>query len=95
MPDISKVKLPSGNVYDIKDAYARELIAGGVTFSVAWDGNSTPGAMTWVYFNFDFSSIPDDATVTSVSCQAKAYISNTNSSRITTRICQLYALKRN
>lgn len=49
------------------------------------------GAMTWVYFNFDFSSIPDDATITSVSCQAKAYISNTNSSRVTTRICQLYA----
>lgn len=42
MPDISKVKLPSGNVYDIKDAYARELIAGGITFSVAWDGNSEP-----------------------------------------------------
>ena len=42
MPDISKVKLPSGNVYDIKDAYARELIAGGFTFSVAWDGNSAP-----------------------------------------------------
>lgn len=26
MPDISKIKLPSGNVYDIVDAGARELI---------------------------------------------------------------------
>lgn len=42
MPDISKVTLPSGNTYDIKDATARSLIAGGITFSVAWDGNSTP-----------------------------------------------------
>lgn len=42
MPEISKITLPSGNTYDIKDATARSLIAGGITFSVAWDGNSTP-----------------------------------------------------
>ena len=43
MADISKIKLPgSGQVYDIKDAVAREAIAGGVTFIIAWDGNSTP-----------------------------------------------------
>ena len=42
MPDISKVQLPSGNVYDIKDAVARQMISGGVSFNVAWDGTSTP-----------------------------------------------------
>lgn len=42
MAEISKITLPSGNTYDIKDATARALIAGGITFSVAWDGNSTP-----------------------------------------------------
>ena len=42
MPDISKLKLPSGNVYDIKDAVARQAIAGGVAFIVAWNGTSTP-----------------------------------------------------
>ena len=42
MPDISKLKLPSGNTYDIKDAVARQAIAGGVSFIVAWDGTSTP-----------------------------------------------------
>lgn len=42
MPEISKIKLPSGSVYDIKDAVAREAIAGGVTFIVAWDGTTTP-----------------------------------------------------
>lgn len=42
MPEISKIKLPSGNVYDIKDAVAREMIQGGVSFIVAWDGISTP-----------------------------------------------------
>lgn len=35
MADISKITLPSGNTYDIKDAVARELIAGGISFSVA------------------------------------------------------------
>ena len=44
MPDISKITLPSGTTYDIKDAVAREAIAGGVSFIVAWDGASTPVA---------------------------------------------------
>lgn len=35
MPEISKIKLPSGNVYDIKDAVARQMISGGVSFLVA------------------------------------------------------------
>lgn len=42
MPEISKVQLPSGGVYDIKDATARQMISGGVSFIVAWDGASTP-----------------------------------------------------
>ena len=44
MPDISRIKLPSGNYYDIKDAVAREMISGGVSFIVGWDGTSTPDA---------------------------------------------------
>jgi len=43
MPDISKIQLPgSGGVYNIKDAVAREMISGGVSFIVAWDGTSAP-----------------------------------------------------
>lgn len=43
MPDISKIQLPgSGGVYNIKDAVAREMISGGVSFVVAWDGSGTP-----------------------------------------------------
>lgn len=42
MPEISKVQLPSGGIYDIKDATARQMISGGVSFIIAWDGNSTP-----------------------------------------------------
>lgn len=42
MADISKITLPSGNTYEIKDAVARELIAGGITYNVVWDGTSAP-----------------------------------------------------
>lgn len=42
MADISKITLPSGNTYEIKDEVARKMIAGGVSFIIAWDGNSTP-----------------------------------------------------
>jgi len=42
MPEISRVQLPSGGIYDIKDATARQMISGGVSFIIAWDGSSTP-----------------------------------------------------
>lgn len=47
MPYISKIQLPGSNTaYIIKDEEARtmisEIIAGGVTFIIAWDGASTP-----------------------------------------------------
>ena len=42
MAEISKITLPSGNTYDIKDATARQMISGGVSFVIAWDGVSLP-----------------------------------------------------
>lgn len=54
MAEISKITLPSGNTYDIKDAVARQAIAGGVAFIVAWNGSSTPTA----------ANIPAGITVT-------------------------------
>lgn len=44
MADISKITLPSGTTYDIKDSIARQAIAGGVSFIIAWDGASIPVA---------------------------------------------------
>lgn len=40
MAEISKITLPSGNTYDIKDATARQMISGGVSFVIAWDGGA-------------------------------------------------------
>lgn len=50
MNEISKIKMPSGNTYEIKDLWVREtkipqleqLIAGGVSFVTAWNGESAP-----------------------------------------------------
>ena len=42
MADISKITLPSGHTYEIKDAVARQMISGGVSFIVAWDGTAAP-----------------------------------------------------
>lgn len=42
MPDISKITLPSGSTYDIKDEVARQMISGGVSFNITWDGTTTP-----------------------------------------------------
>lgn len=42
MAEISKITLPSGNSYDLKDAVARQAIAGGMSKIIAWNGTSTP-----------------------------------------------------
>jgi hypothetical protein len=42
-------------------------------------------AYTYIYYNFDTSEIPDGATINSVSCTGKAYVSSTSSSYISTR----------
>lgn len=54
MPSISHLQLPSGNTYEIKDEYARQLLAGGLQFIICWDGTSTP----------DVTKIPAGVVVT-------------------------------
>lgn len=39
---ISKIKLPNGTTYDLRDQGARDLIAGGFQYIVAWAGTTTP-----------------------------------------------------
>lgn len=48
-------------------------------------------AKTYIYLTFDLSSIPSDATITSVSCQTKGSISSDVASRIATRQVQLFS----
>ena len=39
---MSHITLPSGNTYEIKDAYAREILAAGIQFVICYDGTATP-----------------------------------------------------
>ena len=54
--------------------------------------NLTTGASatTYIYYTFDCSDIPSEATIDSISCSAKCYISTTNSNRVATRQVQLF-----
>lgn len=55
-----------------------------------WNLKTGSNAESYVFYEFDCSSIPTDATIKSISCSAKVYISQTNSSRISSRQVQLY-----
>ena len=48
-------------------------------------------AETWIYFQFDTSSIPADAVINSVSCKVKCAIDTTNTSVVATRTLRLYS----
>ena len=71
--------------YPLSNAYTAS--SSSTYAQVSWKTGS--GAETYVYLRFDFSDIPEGATITSVSAKAKGYVNTTNSSRVTTRQMQL------
>lgn len=54
-----------------------------------FNSNTGSNAETFIYYNFDCSSIPRNATINSVSCVVKASISRTDSTYSTNRELQL------
>lgn len=56
-----------------------------------WNIKTGSSAESWLYYLFDCSSIPEGATIDSVSCSARCSISSTNTSRINTKTIQLYS----
>lgn len=71
--------------YPISNAYTD---SSSTTYAqVSWKTGSS--AETYVYLRFDFSSIPDGATIKTVTAKAKGYVNTTSSSRVTTRQMQL------
>lgn len=49
------------------------------------------GAVTHIYYNFDCSSIPDDATITSVTCSERASMSTASTNYVSQATLQLCA----
>lgn len=47
MADISKITLPSGTTYNIKDEVARQMASAGVTFTISTNAANTPKDVTW------------------------------------------------
>lgn len=71
--------------YPISNGYADSSSTTYAQF-VLTTGSS---ANTYIYYNFDFSDIPDGATISNLSCTAKGYVSSTSSNYIKTRQMQL------
>lgn len=65
MAEISKIQLPSGNVYDIKDATARELIAGGVSFNIVWTQT-----------NYESATAPSASVLATIPSGVRIYFNN-------------------
>lgn len=49
------------------------------------------GAITYIYLKFDTSAIPENATILSVSCQARMRISTATASYVATRQIQMFS----
>jgi len=47
MADISKITLPSGTTYNLKDEVARQAASAGVSFVISTDAGSTPKDVQW------------------------------------------------
>ena len=95
---------PSG--YDSTNySYASVVSGYPLTNPVGKDSTSTSmcrinlktgsGAESYVFYTFDFSAIPSDATIKSVSGKVKAYINQTNIFRIETRLLLAFTVSDN
>ncbi len=91
MADISKIKLPSGNTYEIKDAVARQMISGGVSFILAWDGTSAPVvANIPVGVKVTYNGTTYTGTLTAEDAQAGAFYLVKSSSTPSSQTLDIY-----
>ena len=91
MADISKITLPSGTTYDIKDSLARQLITSGVVFNIAWDGISAPDASkipAGVVVNYN--NTPTTGTLTAASATGGVFYLVKSSSLPTEQTLDVY-----
>lgn len=87
--------IPSSYDSTDKSYYSLNSAANGYTDATSttyaqmnWTRGS--GAISYMYFKFNTSSIPASATNISASCNVKAYVSTANNKNVTTRQVQLF-----
>ena len=76
------------NLSNPSNAYTDET---STTYAQIGLVRGSESAVTRMYFTFDTSSIPAGATIDSISCKAKVYISNRTSSNVAVHTCQMYS----
>ena len=74
------------SITDTEDAYDSSSSSTYARIDLVTGSN----ANTYAFFNFDLD-IPAGATISSVACTAKAYVSSTSTNRITNRQIQLFS----
>ena len=72
---------------DLENCYTDENSTTYATIGLRTGSN----VATRIYFIFDLSAIPSDATIISVACSVKGDINNTTSSKVAARTIRLYA----
>lgn len=82
------IRVSAYGLSDAANAYDDET---STTYAMIRLTRGTSGAVTEVYYTFDTSSIPANATIDSVQCKAKVFISNATSSRVATRQVQMFS----
>ena len=81
----SNLTAGSGTQYQPSNGYHDSSGSASTTNSARWTTSTTAG---YVYYTFDISGIPSNATITSVSCIAKIWINQ--ASRVSNTTVQLY-----
>ncbi len=75
------------SIANMSNAYTAASSGNYVTINLARGS----GTETYVYFKFDTSALPANATIHRVNCTARYYISNTGSGNITSRQIQMFS----
>lgn len=80
--------------YGVSSSYPLSNLIGSNTSSTKYAGvnlTRNSGGITYIFLEFDFSSIPENATINSISASAKIYGSTNLQSRTQTREVQMYS----
>lgn len=82
------IRVAAYSLSDVANAYDDET---STTYALIRLTRGTSGAVTEVYYTFDTSSIPANATIDSVECKAKVYFNTSKGTKIANRDVQMFS----
>ncbi|MBR2748041.1 MAG: hypothetical protein IKD95_06810 [Bacteroidales bacterium] len=84
-------KAEDGEWYGLSNASNAYNPADNTTYAMIRLTRGSAEATTHIYFCFDTSSIPANATINSVECKVKVFINNATSSNVATKQVQMFS----